>query len=114
MRDRDQHQKSIERSVRLSSRGVNTLVSKFLRNVFIQNIIFTVFGVFTDKPYSRLLERNVVYSPIITLSHATLHDFKWRQNKPWLSTILLDVGDVIDAVPLLAEKLRVNVFLQQF
>ena len=32
--------------------------------------------VFTEKPYS---ERNVVYIPIITLSHATSHDFKWRK-----------------------------------
>ena len=39
---------------------------------------------------------------------------KYCQNKPWLSTIWLNVDDVIDAVPLLAEKLRVNVFLLQF
>ena len=70
-----------------------------------------ILGVFTEKPYSKPLERNVVYIPIITMSHATSHDFKWRQNKPWMSTIWLDV---IDAVPLLAEKMRVNVFLLQF
>ena len=76
-----------------------------------------ILGVFTEKPYSKPLERKVVYIPIIILSHATSHDFKWRQNKPWLSTIWLDFGDghdVIDAVPLLAEKLCVNVFLLQF
>ena len=26
------------------------------------------------------------------------HEFKWPQNKPWLSTVWLDVSDVIDAV----------------
>ena len=41
-----------------------------------------ILGVFTEKPYSKPLERNVVYIPIITLSHAMSHDFKWRQNKP--------------------------------
>ena len=63
--------------------------------------------------YIKPLERNVVYMyvPILTLSHATSHDFKWRQNKPWLSTIWLDVADFIDAVPLFAEKLRVIIFL---
>ena len=35
-----------------------------------------IFGVFTEKPYSKPLERNVVYIPIITLSHATSRDFK--------------------------------------
>ena len=47
-----------------------------------------ILGVFTENPYSsKPLERNVVYIPIITLSHATTHGFKWRQNEPWLSTI---------------------------
>ena len=73
-----------------------------------------ILGVFTEKPYSKPLESNVVYIPIITLSHATSQDFKWRQNKPWLSTIWLDVCDIIDTVPLLAEKLHVNVFQLQF
>ena len=35
-----------------------------------------ILGVFTEKPYSKPLERNVVCIPIITLSHATSHDFK--------------------------------------
>ena len=35
-----------------------------------------ILGVFTEKPYSKPLERNVVYIPVITLSHATSHDFK--------------------------------------
>ena len=35
-----------------------------------------ILGVFTEKPYSKPLERTVVYIPIITLSHATSHDFK--------------------------------------
>ena len=51
-----------------------------------------ILGVFTEKPY----ERNVVYIPIITLSHMTSHDFKWRQNKLWLSIIWLDVGDELN------------------
>ena len=33
-------------------------------------------GVFTEKPYSKPLERNVGYIPIITLSHARSRDFK--------------------------------------
>ena len=75
--------------------------------------------VFTEKPYCKPLECNVVYIPIIILSHATSHDFKWRQNKPWLSTIWMDVGDVmtcrrrhdvIDAVPLLAAKTACKCF----
>ena len=36
--------------------------------------------VFTEKPYSKPLERNVVYIPIITLSHA----MSVCQNNPWL------------------------------
>ena len=44
--------------------------------------VFYILGVFTVKLYSDPLERNVVYIPIITLSHATSHDFKQRQNKP--------------------------------
>ena len=35
-----------------------------------------ILGVFTEKPYSKPLKCNVVYIPIITLSHATSHDFK--------------------------------------
>ena len=35
-----------------------------------------ILGVLTEKPYSKPLERNVVYIPIITLSHAMSHDFK--------------------------------------
>ena len=73
-----------------------------------------ILGVFTEKPYSKPLEYNVVYIPTITLSHVTSHDFKLHQNKPWLSTIWLDIDDVIDAVLLLTEKLHVNVFLLQF
>ena len=44
-------------------------------------IFFNIYilGVFTGKPYSKPLEHNVVYIPIITLRHATSHDFKWRQ-----------------------------------
>ena len=34
-----------------------------------------ILDVFTEKPYSKPLERNVVYSPIITLSRATSYDF---------------------------------------
>ena len=59
-----------------------------------------ILGVFTEKPYSKPLERNVVYVPIITLSHATSRDFKCRQNKQWLSTIWLDVGDVMTSLTL--------------
>ena len=40
-----------------------------LKNIYI-------LGAFTEKPYSKTLERNVVYTSIITLSHATSHDIK--------------------------------------
>ena len=59
-----------------------------------------ILGVFTEKPYNKPLERNVVYIPIITLSNATSHDFKWRQNKPWLSTIWLNVGNAMTSLTL--------------
>ena len=77
---------------------------------------FTFLVFFTEKPCSKQLERNVVYVPIITLSHATSHDFKWRQNKSWLSAIWLDVGDVMTSMALLqlVEKLRVNDLLLEF
>ena len=58
-----------------------------------------ILGVFTEKPYSKPSERNVVYISIITLSHVTSHDFKC-QNKPWFSTIWLDVSDVITSLTL--------------
>ena len=29
---------------------------------------------FTEKPYSKLMRRNVVYNPITTQSHAASHD----------------------------------------
>ena len=86
-------------------------------NAFHQNRWYSniyILGVFTEKPYSKPLESNVVYISIITLSHATSYDFKWRQSKPWLSTIWLDVGDVMTPLTLLVEKLSVNVFLLQF
>ena len=35
-----------------------------------------ILGVFTEKPFSKPLECNIVYIPIISLSHATSHDFK--------------------------------------
>ena len=35
-----------------------------------------ILGVLIEKPCSKPLECNVVYVPIITLSHATSHDFK--------------------------------------
>ena len=44
------------------------------KNELLQNIY--ILGVFTEKPYSKQLERNVVYIPINTLSHATSHDVR--------------------------------------
>ena len=32
---------------------------------------FAIFGLFTEKPWSKALERNVVYIPKTTSSHAT-------------------------------------------
>ena len=46
-----------------------------------------ILDVFNEKPFSKPLEPNLVYILIITLSRATSHDFKSRQNKPWLSMV---------------------------
>ena len=72
------------------------------KTISYSDIIINIYilGVFTEKRYSKPLERNVVCIPIITLSRATSHDFKWRQNKPWLSTVWLDVGDVMTSLTL--------------
>ena len=35
-----------------------------------------IFDTFTEKPFSKPLDRNVVYIPITSLSHATSHDVK--------------------------------------
>ena len=70
-----------------------------IRQIGLNRYIY-ILCVFTEKPYSTPLDRNVVYIPIITLSHATSHDFKWRQNKPWLSTVWMEVGDVIMSLTL--------------
>ena len=48
-------------SLRLLNLGINP-------NIYI-------LGVFTEKSYSKPLERNVVYIPIITLSHVMSHDY---------------------------------------
>ena len=50
---------------------------------------------FTEKPNNKPLERNAVYTSIITLCHVTSHDVRWRQNKPWFSPIWLDAGDIM-------------------
>ena len=34
-----------------------------------------IFGVITEKPFTKPLECNVVYIPILTVSHATSHNF---------------------------------------
>ena len=50
-----------------------------------------ILGVLTEKPYSKAVERNEVYVSIITSGHASSHDGKWRQNKPWSSIVWSDV-----------------------
>ena len=40
-----------------------------------KSLYMYILGVFTEKSYSKPLERNVVYIPIITLSHMTSHDY---------------------------------------
>ena len=45
------------------------------RNLSLTDNIY-ILGVFTGKPCSKPLECNVVYIPIITLSHVTSHEFK--------------------------------------
>ena len=92
---------------RNGSKGVTYFARDPLRSYFnepAKNEIYFLniysLGIFTEKPYSKPLGCNVVYIPIITLSHATSHDFKWRQNKPWLSTLWLDVGDAMKSLAL--------------
>ena len=55
------------------SRSIYKLFDKAQVDIF-QNIY--LLGVVTEKPYSKPLERNVVYTSIITLSHATSHVVK--------------------------------------
>ena len=59
-----------------------------------------IIGTLTEKTYDKPMKRNVVYNSIITLSHATSHEVKWHQNKPWYSTICLDVVDVMTSMTL--------------
>ena len=63
-------------------------------------LLFTFLVYLLKKPYSKPLKCNLVYIPIITLSHTTSRDIKWRQNKPWLPSIWLDIGDVITSLTL--------------
>ena len=66
-------------------------------------MIFTILGVFTEKPCSKLLECNVVYIPVITSSQVMSTASKQTMaiyNLPghWQH------HDIIEAVPLFAEK----------
>ena len=54
-----------------------------------------ILGAFTEKSHSKPLEHNIVYTSIITLSHAMSYDVKWHQNKSWFSAIWLDVSDIM-------------------
>ena len=72
-----------------------------------------ILGVFTENPYGKLLESNIVYIPITTWSHATSVTSKINMSLCYL------IGrrrhhDVTDAVLQLAEKLHVNVLLLHF
>ena len=76
-----------------------------------------ILNAFTEKPYSKLMRRNVVYNPITTPSHATSHD-RWLTSE-YTMVLYNFIGrrrryDVNNAVPLLVEKLLVNIFLIQF
>ena len=81
------------------------IIYKKLINHTILLMNIYILDVFTEKPYSKPLERTVVYIPLITLSHTKSHDFKINHGLYNL------IGhrrrhDIIDAVPLLAEKLH--------
>ena len=41
-----------------------------------EEILFNIYilNAFTEKPYSKLMRRNVIYNPITTLSRAMSHD----------------------------------------
>ena len=65
---------------------------------------------FTEKPYSKPLEGNIVYIPITTSGQET-------SKKTMAVCSLIGCGRhhvLIDAVPKLPEKLRVNGLLLQF
>ena len=66
-----------------------------------------ILSAFTEKPYSKLMRRNVVYNPITTSCHATSHDTMVLYN-------LIGRRRRYDAVSLLVIQLRVNVFRFQF
>ena len=71
-----------------------------------------ILSVFAVKPFRKQLECKVIYIPIITISHATSYDVKI--NMVFYNLIRRRrCNDVIYAVPLIAEKLLVNVFLLQ-
>ena len=59
-----------------ATRHCRDMTEKLLKVTLNPNIY--ILSIFTEKPYrsSKALEHNVVYIPIITLSHATSHDFK--------------------------------------
>ena len=65
----------------------------FMRPVYEAVILFDciiniyILGTFTEKPCTKPLECNVVYTSIITLRHMMLYDIKGSQNKPFFSTI---------------------------
>ena len=81
--------------------------TKLFQNIYIC-------GVFTDNPYSKLLEHNVVYIPITTLNLVASHEFNWRQTKALYNLIgHQQYHDIIDTIQLLAVKVHVTVLLLQ-
>ena len=72
-------------------------------------MIFTILGVFTEKPCSKVLECNVVYIPIITSSQVMS-----RTSKQTMAIYNLpghwQHHDIIEAVPLFAEKTTCKCF----
>ena len=80
--------------------NISSLGPIVLLFIAVKGLIFKVLVyLLTEEPYSKLLERNVVYIPILTLSHATSHDFKRLQRTHG---------------SLQAEKVRVNVLLKAY
>ena len=94
--------------------GSPTEIQKFIENLQVsQNINSNIYilCVFTEKPYSKPLERGVVYIPITTSGHAT--SMTSKQIMALCNLTGRRYHDVINAVPKLAEKLHVNGLLLQ-
>ena len=62
----------------MSARRIDFFLMMFSVHEHILELSLSIYilGVFTEKPYCKPLEANVVYIPIITLSQVTSHDLR--------------------------------------